>query len=314
MTDLVEANRGPVAPGSRPPNELRRLAARCFWGANRRTWRALPARARGSRPVQAYGRWLHAFVGRRANREMYVGTMFLRNRPALELMRRFTAEKREGSTVSVTVLACSIGVELYSILWTLRRARPDLTFTAVGVDTSEEVLRVAEEGVYGPQSSEFVNASVFERLTEREERELFDWEGDQARVKPWLREETTWRVGDASDPELVADLGPQDIVVANNFLCHMDAQSAEPCLRNFAPLVAPGGHLFLTGVDLDLRTRVALELGWKPVEELLAEIHDGDPSVRGDWWPWEWWSLEPLDRRRRDWQIRYASVFQIGPS
>ncbi len=262
--------------------------------------------------MQAYGRWLHALVGRRANREMYIGTMFLRNRPALELMRRLRREKPEGSTVSLAVLACSIGVELYSILWTLRKARPDLTFTAVGLDTSEEVLRVAEEGVYGPQSSEFVDASVFERLTEREEREMFDWEGDQAQVKPWLREGITWRVGDASDPELVDALGPQDIVVANNFLCHMDAQSAERCLRNFARLVAPGGYLFVAGVDLDLRTRVAVELGWKPVEELTAEIHEGDPSVRGDWWPWEWWALEPLDRKRPDWQTRYASVFQIG--
>jgi len=303
-------------PGSSPSGafRLRRLAARCFWGANRRIWNALPGRIKASRPVQAYGRGLHALVCRRANRDMYTGTMFLRNRPTLELMRRLVAEKPEGSTVRLAVLACSIGVELYSILWTLRRARPDLKFTAVGVDTSKEVIRVAEEGVYGPQSSTFVNADVFERLTELEEQEMFDWEGDQARVKPWLREGITWRVGNASDPELVADLGHQDIVVANNFLCHMDAQSAERCLWNFAPLVAPGGHLFLTGVDLDVRTRVAVELGWKPVEELMAEIHDGDPSVRGDWWPWEWWSLEPLDRRRRDWQIRYASVFQIGPS
>lgn len=312
MTDAVEANRRPVVPGSRFPHELRRMLARCFWGANRRIWRALPARAKGSRPMQAYGRWLHALVGRRASREMYTGTMFLRNRPALELMRRLAAEKPAGSTVRLAVLACSIGVELYSILWTLRKARPDLTFDCVGVDISEEVLRVAEEGVYGPQSSEFVDYAVFERLSEDEKRELFDWDGDQAQVKPWLREGIDWRVADVSDPELIAALGPQDIVVANNFLCHLDKESAERCLRNLAQLVDPGGYLFVAGVDLDVRSKIAVELGWKPVEELTAEIHDGDPSVRGDWWPWEWWSLEPLDPKRRDWQIRYASVFQIG--
>ena len=262
--------------------------------------------------MQAYGRWLHARVGRRASRKMYTGTMFLRNRPVLELMGRLAAGKPERSRMRVAVLGCSIGVEVYSIVWALRRAHPDLTFAVVGSDMSEEVLRVAEKGVYGPQSSEFVNAAVFERLTEDEAQELFDLDGDQAQVKPWLREGIDWRVGDASDPELVATLGPQDIVVANNFLCHMDAQSAERCLRNFARLVAPGGYLFVAGVDLDLRTRVAVELGWIPVEELMAEIHEGDPSVRGDFWPWEWWALEPLDRRRRDWQTRYASVFQIG--
>ena len=39
-----------------------------------------------------------------------------------------------------------------------------------------------------------------------------------------------------------------------------------------------------------MRTKVALDLGWKPVEELIAEIHDGDASVRADW-PCQWWDL-----------------------
>ena len=46
-----------------------------------------------SRPMLAYGRWLHGLVCRRGDREMYLGTMFLRNRPALELMRRLIETK-----------------------------------------------------------------------------------------------------------------------------------------------------------------------------------------------------------------------------
>ena len=64
-------------------------------------------------------------------------------------------------------------------------------------------------------------------------------------------------------------------------------------------------------MDLDVRTRVARDLGWRPVRELLDAIHDGDPSMR-DYWPWSYWSIEPLDRRRPDWTIRYASAFQLG--
>jgi hypothetical protein len=75
--------------------------------------------------------------------------------------------------------------------------------------------------------------------------------------------------------------------------------------------VRPGGYLLVTGVDLDVRTRVALDLGWKAVPELRAEIHDGDPLVRADW-PWQWWGLEPFDRRRPDWETRYSAVFRIG--
>jgi hypothetical protein len=93
----------------------------------------------------------------------------------------------------------------------------------------------------------------------------------------------------------------------------MDPTNAERCLRNLASLVVPGGYLFVSGVDLDVRTRVALDLRWRPIVDLMVDVHDGDPSVRGDW-PWRWWGLEPLDRRRPDWRIRYASVFQVGAS
>ena len=113
------------------------------------------------------------------------------------------------------------------------------------------------------------------------------------------------------DPELNHTIGLQDLVVASNFLCHMENRCAEECLRNLAGFVSPGGYLFVSGVDLDVRTKVALDLGWKPVSELWAEIHDGDPSVRADW-PWQWWGVEPIDRRRPDWQARYTCAFQIG--
>ena len=82
-------------------------------------------------------------------------------------------------------------------------------------------------------------------------------------------------------------------------------------LRNLVQLASCDGYLFVSCVDLDVRTKVALDLGWEPVPELMAEIHDGDPLVRADW-PWHWWGLEPLDRSRKDWQTRYASVFRAA--
>ena len=116
---------------------------------SRRIWRRLPTRLRVLHAGQAYGRWLRGQTSRNADREMYVGTLFLRNRPALELMRRLIAKRPRESTVRVAVLGCSVGVEVYSIMWTLRRARPDLTILVDAVDISPEVLAIAEEGVYG---------------------------------------------------------------------------------------------------------------------------------------------------------------------
>lgn len=179
------------------------------------------------------------------------------------------------------------------------------------MDISKEILSFAEKGIYTPTTSKFVSASIFEWLTETEKAKMIDWEGGQAEVKSWLREGITWQLGDAADPKLINILGPQDVVVASNFLCHMAPADAEKCLGNIARLVSAGGYLFVSGVDLDVRTKIALGLGWKPVRELMAEIHHGDLSVRVDW-PWEWWGLEPLNRRRHDWQTRYAAVFQIA--
>lgn len=291
--------------------DLRRRLDAAFLRLNKRIWRRLPVGVRDLRPVRAYGARLHALVCRRADREMYLGTLFLRNRPALELMRHLVQNRDHGARVKISVLGCSIGVEVYSILWTLRSSRPDLEFDVHAVDISAEVVNVAERGVYSPAASEMVNASIFDGLTDAERAEMFDWQGDQAAIKPWLREGITWQVGDAGDPNLIRSLGPQDLVVASNFLCHMDPSSARLCLRNLAQAVGPGGYLFVTGVDLDVRTQVAHEFGWEPLPDLRVEIHDGDALVRADW-PWQWWGLEPLDRRHPNWETRYTAAFRIS--
>jgi len=278
---------------------------------NKRIWERLPARLRNLYPVRSYGAWLHTLVCLSARRQQYFGTFFLRNRPALELMRRLAEHRDHGSTLRIAVLGCSIGAEVYSILWIIHSARPDLKVLLGAVDISKEILSFAEKGIYAPSTPQSVDASIFERLTEAEMLEMFDWEGDRAKIKSWLREGITWQPADAADPNLINILGPQDMVVASNFLCHMASADAERCLGNIARLVSPGGYLFVSGVDLDVRTKVALDLGWEPVRELIVEIHDGDRSVRADW-PWAWWGLEPLNRKRQDWQTRYAAAFRIG--
>ena len=99
--------------------------------------------------------------------------------------------------------------------------------------------------------------------------------------------------------------------MANRFLCHMKPAQAEACLKNVARLVRPGGYLFVSGVDLDVRTRVARTLGWQPVTDSMREMHEGDQSLRQGW-PLEYWGLEPFRERARDRDVRYASAFRLG--
>jgi chemotaxis methyl-accepting protein methylase len=244
-------------------------------------------------------------------RKQFTGTFFFRNRPQLELMRRLSAQKAAGSTLSIAILGCSIGAEIYSVLSTIRGARPDLKVSVWAVDNSAEVLKIAREAVYTGELSDLVGSSIFERMPKWEFEEVFEGDGSVARVRPWLREGISWHLGDAGDPGLMRIIGPQDLVVANNFLCHMNPSEAEYCLRNLARIVNRGGYLFVSGVDLDIRAKVACELGWRQVLELIEEIHEGDPSVRRDW-PCKWWGLEPLDKNRADWKMRYASAFRLN--
>src|SRR5258708_2892926 len=272
---------------------------------SRRIWRRLPDSLKNLSVGRAYGRHLHALICRHSKRSQNHSTFFMRNRPEMELMGRLVGQKARGARVAISVLACSKGAEVYSILWSIRKSRPDLKVTLQAVDISQEIIDFAKEGTYslkGPASLKDLDqlgiteekrliwatcrdqgsdqsASIFERLDESEMDAMFDREGDQAKVKSWLREGITWRVGDASAPELIHTLGTQDVVVANRFLCHMEPAVAERCLRNIASLVKPGGYIFVSGVDLDVRTKVAKELDWKPVPDSLREINEDDFSL-----------------------------------
>ena len=274
-------------------------------------WRRVPRSMTTLRPVTAYGRLMHELVRLHSDRRQYLGTFFLRNRPQLQLICDLAGLRVRGGAVRIAVLGCSLGAEVYSIAWSVRSALPSVRMTLEAVDISNDVLEVARGGVYSVGVSDVVTEPICERMTEDEMSKMFDRDDGKLQVKSWLKAGIAWRTGDARDPRIVDLLGRQDIVVANDFLCHMKPAEAERCLRNIARLVDPGGYLVVSGIDLDVRTRVADALGWEPVRDGIEAIHEGDRSLRLSW-PWRYWGLEPLDQKRPDWGLRYASVFQLG--
>jgi len=287
----------------------------------RAIWWRLPDRLRISSPGQAFGEHVHGVVRRCVERRQSFGTVFLRNRAELELMRRLLEQKVSGSNLDIAVLGCSTGAEVYSFLWTIRSARPDLRPRMHAVEISREILEFAERGIYSRCKPDGLKApnhdgipkrgDATRNMTAEELEAMFELEAEHARVRSWLKEGIIWLQGDAGDSPLFNDLGLQEVVVANRFLCHMEPAAAERCLRNIARLVKPGGYLFVSGIDLDVRTRVARGMGWKPVPDMMREIHEGDPSLRRGW-PVDYTGLEPFCDDRPDWKIRYASVIQIG--
>jgi len=279
---------------------------------NEPLWKHLPSSLAAFGPTRSYGTFLHTLARIQNVRAQALSTYFLRNRPQLELIRRLLDGKAKADTLRVTLLGCSTGAEAYSVAWRIRCARPDLKLIMHAIDISKQAVEFAECGVYSAAAAQLTNTPIFERMTAAEMEELFDRDGNVVRVKSWIKEGIKWQVGDVGEPEVLDALGAQDIVVANNFLCHMEVSEAERCLRNIARLVSPHGYLFVSGIDLDVRTKVACDLGWRPLQELLEEIHEGDPCLRG-FWPCHYGGLEPLNKGRRDWRIRYAAAFQLVP-
>ena len=298
----------------------------------RRIWSRLPGGVQNSGLGRAFGGHVDRVVRSYSDRNQHFATFFMRNRPELELLRRLADSTPEGGRLSMTILACSKGAEVYSMAWAIRSARPDIDLDIHAIDISPEIVSFGARGVYSMRKPESKDLSteevvrqkkdlasipssdryawIFERISPAEIESMFDVRGEEATVKKWLREGVTWQTGDAGDPALAAAIGPQDIVVANRFLCHMVPKDAEKCLRNIDRFVKQGGYLLVCGVDLDVRAKIALERDWSPVTELIREIHDSDDL--GPAWPVHYWGLEPLDDRRPDWRIRYANAFRIG--
>jgi SAM-dependent methyltransferase len=288
-----------------------KLLVGAFFRPNQKLWSTFPHTVTKLRPLRAYGSWLHALARMRPVRMSYFYTSFFRNKPLLELARRLCDQHDNGSRITITVLGCSIGAEVYSLLWTIRSKRPDLKIVVNAMDLAKEAVEFARDGIYPPGCSKFTDAPMFASMTKEERQGLFDDDGHQLTIKPWLKENITWQVGDASDPELVNRVGQQDMVFANNLLCHMYPLDAEKSLRNIIKLVNPGGYLFVSGIDLDVRTKVVRALRLEPVIDLIEDIHNGDVTLITDW-PFKYWGLEPFSMRRHDWRIRYSSVFRVS--
>lgn len=271
-------------------------------------WNQLPDAVRSWRLAQTIGHRIY----RRAQRLQQRGeadqtanyTRFFRNIPQLELIRDLTRETPRDVPLKMAILGCSTGAELYSAVWMMRTSLRNREIQALGIDLSEAWIQTAATGIYPLHSAEVAGISPDTYAG------LFSRHGDALRVQQWLKEGVRWWVGDVCSADLAAEFGLQDVVFANNFLFHMDDDRSASCLRNLARLGAPGGYLVLGGVDLDVRGRIVQELGLTPVTARLEDIYTAEQGMLAAW-PFRFWGLEPIDRKRRDWPTRYSTVFRL---
>lgn len=270
-------------------------------------WALLPADWQERTPIRTVGASIHTLSRTFSDRSQSYSTWFLRNRPLLlALLDLANRNFCSSELLRLCAVGCSTGAELYSVTWMIRTAFPDLKISGKGIDISAQALERARCGRYQRQDAELRGPLPDELLSE-----IFDVNGDELKIKDSIASGIEWILGDASSPEIRNLAGLQDIVLANNLLVHMKQPDAAACLRNLVSLLAPGGYFVCRGVDLSIRERAVKELGLRPVMTLIEEIHNADLALdaRRDW-PWKYWGLEPLDKSRKDWAARYATIFQ----
>jgi chemotaxis methyl-accepting protein methylase len=271
-------------------------------------WKHLPESILSTTLFRACGKRIHEAISRKDRKSVgghcrCTDTQFFRNTALLEVLRDLAARKARGNGLSIASIGCSTGAELYSLLWFIRCARPDLEIKACGLDVSESVIAKARAGIFSKSDKELAY------LSETDVAALFDSEGEMLRIKPFLSRGLKWLVADALDPALSKILEPQDIVLANNFVGPFFEEKAEKCLLNISRVVKPNGYMVVFGMDLDLRTRWVKRQGYLPITDRIEQVHVGDRALLD--WPWTRWGLEPLDKGCADWQTRYAVVFQV---
>ncbi len=272
-------------------------------------WQPLPRTVREGFPGRVLGNCVHALARKFSPRAQSDSTWFFRNEPLLStLVEIINSGLFPSEALRICSMACSSGAELYSFLWLVRNARPDLQVIATGVDISQEALEKAKEGCYARGDMELRGS-----YCEEARRALFESDGKRFRVRGWLRQGIRWIQGDARDPAILSMCGPQDIVLANNFLVHMVPRDASAALVNVSRLVTAGGILVCRGIDLSVRQKIASHLGFTPIPTRIEQIHNAEPDLDARLhWPWSYYGLEPLNPRRKDWIARYASIFQAA--
>lgn len=292
--------------------EVERMSAHSFARrikkAGSKLWDRLPTGLQEQPPAKYVNHLIHSLSRKLSSRkESHAApttTRFRRYPPLLLTVAELIEDLPYGHTVRLCVMGCSTGAEVYSVLWAVRKARPDLKVMTVGVDLSAPAVEKAKTGRYVSKDNELKG------FPDRLWTELFDICESELTIKQSLREGIEWVVGDVREDELAARLGLQDIVIANNFLIFMKEREAARCLRKIVKLIKPGGLLLCRGVDLDVREKVAQQFCLQPISLRIEELHEINKRERRGW-PWEFWGLEPLDKTRKDWMRRYATIFQV---
>jgi len=214
------------------------------------------------------------------------------------------ANLTKNGSLTALVAGCSYGCEAYSLGGFLALRFPHLNWKITAVDISYDALKIADPGRYTPQHG--LGSSSNELVPQLEAR-LFKKSGAEWTVVTDIRERVRFGFADVLSPQF-QQFRSYDLVLGQNFMIHMDETSTATALASLVAAARSGGALFLGGMDLETKTSLLARHQLVPVDWKITKIHEED-DMRRSAWPWQYWSLEPINSYDRNYLARYCTIF-----
>lgn len=255
-------------------------------------------------PSRWIGRYIYDWQRRHQLRTQSTSTKFFRNLQQLAALEGPLVNLTKTGYLSVLVAGCSYGCEAYSLGGLLALRLPRLNWQITAVDISHEALKIADAARY---TSQHGLGSPRDNLEKQLEARLFKRSGDEWTVVADIRERVSFAYSDVLSAEF-RQFKNYDLVLGQNFMIHMNDASAKSALASLVAAVRPGGALFLGGMDLETKTSLLAPHQLVPLDWNIVEIHEDD-NMRRLAWPWNYWSLEPIHPRDRNYLTRYSTIF-----
>lgn len=243
-----------------------------------------------------------------SKRENNTFTGFLRLPTQFEALTeqcfKHIAGKKNIQKLRICVAGCSNGAEPYTISSVLQKRYPNLDFEIRAFDINPEIINKAKTASY--QKDEVLNNKV---ITDDFLQFTFDIEKNTYKVKIYISERVFFMEGNILDSEFIATEKAFDLVFAQNFLVHLRRKDMVKAIKNISLLLKDNAILFMDGVDLDLKMKLARKKGYTPLNYKIEKIHNEARRARAAGWPYTYWGLEPFTLNRKNWQSRYTTIF-----
>ncbi|MEA5115042.1 MAG: protein-glutamate O-methyltransferase CheR [Geobacteraceae bacterium] len=151
----------------------------------------------------------------------------------------FSRRRLEGNrSVSLVSIGCAAGEEPYTLALILKDCFPEelsrFSVSIHGTDIDRDILRLAEDAVYGPESLDETPPGIRERH--------FLCKGGKYHLDPRIQEMVSFAHYDLLQPTRKA---ATDLILCRNVLIYFERSSQDAILSSFAESLREGGFLVL---------------------------------------------------------------------